>query len=193
MIVASIMEYPDVLQEVLIAAAFLNDRIPFLLPHGLELEARKAHHSFRHKMGDFVSYLRIYRAYMDARDKETFCDRFYLDYKGMEEIRNVTRQLGEIASEIGIPLTGEGSYDNYLCAVSKGLIHYVCRRDKETSYSSPPPTGSRSTPGRHVSGEAAVHRGGGDRSHLADVRPGRFASHRGASEKNLARSLRGRS
>jgi RNA helicase HrpA len=136
MIVASIMEYPDVLQEVLIAAAFLNDRIPFLLPHGLELEARKAHHSFRHKLGDFVSYLKIYRAYMDAPDKEAFCDRFYLDFKGMEEIRNVTRQLGEIASGIGMPLTGGGSYDNYLCAVSKGLIHYVCRREKETSYSS---------------------------------------------------------
>ncbi|KPJ87164.1 MAG: DEAD/DEAH box helicase, partial [Spirochaetes bacterium DG_61] len=63
MIVASLMEHHQVLDEVLIAAAFLNDRTPFLLPHGLELEARKAHHSFRHKLGDFVSYLNIYRAY----------------------------------------------------------------------------------------------------------------------------------
>jgi hypothetical protein len=54
----------------------------------------------------------------------------------MEEIRNVTRQMGEIVSGLGIPLTGGGSHDNYLCAVSKGLIHFVCRREKESSYSS---------------------------------------------------------
>ena len=65
MIVASIMEYPDVMEEVLIASAFLNDRAPFLLPHGFELEARKAHHSFRHKLGDFVSYLKIFRRLLE--------------------------------------------------------------------------------------------------------------------------------
>ena len=46
-IIAAIMEYPDVIEEVLIAASFLNGRAPFLLPHGFELEARKAHHSYQ--------------------------------------------------------------------------------------------------------------------------------------------------
>ena len=136
MIVAGIMESPQVLQEVLIGAAFLNDRVPFLLPHGFELEARKAHHTFRHKLGDFVSYLKLYRAYMDADDRESFCDRNYLDFKGMDEIRNVVKQLGEIVSELGVPLTGGGDLHHYLCALSKGLIHFVCRRDRGTSYSS---------------------------------------------------------
>jgi ATP-dependent helicase HrpA len=136
MIVAAVMEYPDVLEEVLIASAFLNDRAPFLLPHGFELEARKAHHSFRHKLGDFASYLKIFKAYSSAVDREEFCTTYYLDSKGMAEIYNVKRQLSEIVSEMGIPLTGGGDLSRYLCAVSKGLIQFVCKRTKKGSYSS---------------------------------------------------------
>jgi len=147
MIVASLMEHHQVLDEVLIAAAFLNDRTPFLLPHGLELEARKAHHSFRHKLGDFVSYLKIYRAYKRANNRMDFCDQYYLDYRGMEEIFNVKRQLGEICSDIGIPLIGGGDLSEYLVAVSKGLIQFVCKRTGKFQYSSLTAFGIKIHPG----------------------------------------------
>ncbi len=147
MIVASIMDYPEVLEEVLIAASFLNDRAPFLLPHGFELEARKAHHSFRHKMGDFLSYLKIYRAFDQERDKEGFCNRYYLDFKGMNEIYNVKRQLGEIVSSMGIPVKGGGEISRYLCSVSKGLVNFVCRRTKKMDYSSLTAYGIKIHPG----------------------------------------------
>jgi ATP-dependent helicase HrpA len=57
MIVEAIMKYPDVVEEVLIAAAFLSTQSPYILPPGEEMEARKAHHAFRDPAGDFVSYL----------------------------------------------------------------------------------------------------------------------------------------
>ncbi len=147
MIVAAIMEFPDVIEEVLVAASFLNDRAPFLLPHGFELEARKAHHSFQHKHGDFVSYLKIYRAYVSAKDKEEYCARNYLDYKGMLEIHNVKRQLAEIVSEIGIPIIQGGDLSHYLSAVSKGLIQYVCKRSTKGGYSSLTAYGIKIHPG----------------------------------------------
>ena len=147
MIVAAVMEYPDVLDEVLIAAAFLNDRAPFLLPQGLELEARKAHHSFRHKLGDFVSYLNIYRAFVKAADREDFCNQYYLDLKGMNEIYNVKRQLSEIVSGLGIPISGGGDLDHYLCAVSKGLVHFVCKRKGKSNYASLSAFGIKIHPG----------------------------------------------
>ena len=147
MIVAAIMDYPSVLEEVLVAAAFLNDRAPFLLPQGMELEARKAHHSFRHKLGDFVSYLKIYRAFVKAADREDFCNRYYLDLKGMNEIFNVKRQLSEIVSDQGIPLTGGGDLNYYLCAVSKGLVHFVCKRKGKSNYASLAAYGIKIHPG----------------------------------------------
>jgi RNA helicase HrpA len=147
MIVEAIMEYPDVLEEVLVAASFLNDRAPFLLPHGLELEARKAHHSFRHKLGDFVSYLKMYRSFEKAQDREQFCNQYYLDYKGMNEIYNVKRQLSEIVSELGMPITGGGDLSSYLCAVSTGLLHFVCKRTGKSQYASLAAYGIKIHPG----------------------------------------------
>jgi RNA helicase HrpA len=147
MIVEAIKEYPDVIEEVLVAASFLNDRAPFLLPHGLELEARKAHHSFRHKLGDFVSYLKIYRSFEKSEDREKFCDQYYLDYRGMNEIFNVKHQLSEIVSDMGVPITGGGSLDAYLCAVSKGLLHFVCKRTGKSNYASLAAYGIKIHPG----------------------------------------------
>jgi len=147
MIVASIMEYPDVLEEVLIAAAFLNGKPPFVLPHGEEFEARKAHHSFRHKLGDFVSYIKIFKAYEKAKDKAWFCNRYYLDTKAMEEIYNVKNQLAEIVSEIGIPVTGGGDYYNYLYCLARGLIQFVCKRDGRSTYRSLTAYGIKIHPG----------------------------------------------
>lgn len=147
MIVASILEYPDVLEEVLIAAAFINDRAPFLLPHGEEYEARKAHHHFRHKYGDFVSYTKIFRAFEKAEDKEEFCNDYYLDIKGMNEIYNVKNQLQEIVSKMGIPIQSGGDVSHYLKAIAKGLIQFVCRRTTGASYKSLTARGIKIHPG----------------------------------------------
>jgi HrpA-like RNA helicase len=126
MIVESIRNYPDVIRETVIAAAFLTTNTPFLLPEGEELAARKAHHRYRDDMGDFVSYLKLLRAYGDADDKQKFCERRYLDPRTMAEIWNVQEQLGEIVGDMGVPVVGGGSTADYLTAVSRGLIQFVC-------------------------------------------------------------------
>jgi ATP-dependent helicase HrpA len=127
-IVEAIHRYPRVLDEILTATAFLTTNSPLLLPQGQEMEARKAHHSFRHALGDFISYLNIYKAYSEARDRERFCNGFYLDKKVMDEILNVKQQLAEIVSEQRIPILSGGDYGDYLSAVARGHIQFVCVR-----------------------------------------------------------------
>jgi RNA helicase HrpA len=136
MIVEAIMRYPDVIEEVLIAAAFLSTQSPYLLPAGEELEARRAHHAFRDPAGDFVSYIRVLRAYEASRRKDEFCERSYLDERAMREILNVKSQLEEIVSSLGVPIGKGGSVEHYLCAVSRGLIQFVCMRSGRDTYSS---------------------------------------------------------
>jgi len=60
-IVEAIMRRPDVVEETIIAAAFLSTQSPYVLPPGEETDARRAHHAFRDEHGDFVSYLKIFR------------------------------------------------------------------------------------------------------------------------------------
>ncbi|MCL2558723.1 MAG: ATP-dependent RNA helicase, partial [Treponema sp.] len=138
-IVEAILRYPNSIRETIIAAAFLSTQNPYVLPPGEETDARKAHHRFRDERGDFVSYLRLFRAYCEAPHRARFCERNYLDERAMAEIVNVTAQLQEIVSELKIPVLEGGAIDDYLCCIARGMIQFVCARDGEgrnTSYRS---------------------------------------------------------
>jgi RNA helicase HrpA len=126
MIVEAVYHYPEVLREVTIAATFLSTDSPFLLPQGEEIEARRAHHTFRDPDGDFVSYLKIFDAFVQSREKETFCRKSYLDMKTLLELVNIQGQMEDILARLGIPVGAGGSHESYLCAVAKGLIQFVC-------------------------------------------------------------------
>jgi RNA helicase HrpA len=135
-IVEAILGYPDVTEETIIAAAFLSTQSPYILPPGEETDARRAHHGFRDPNGDFVSYLKLFRAYKNAADKARFCEKSYLDERAMAEIANVAEQLELIVSEIGVPILSGGSVEDYLSAVSRGLIQFVCVREGRELYRS---------------------------------------------------------
>jgi RNA helicase HrpA len=135
-LVEAIRSFPEVTEECIVATAFLTSNTPFLLPQGEEIEARRAHHSFRDKHGDFVSYLRLYAGYRSAKRKEEFCERHYLDSRVTGEIHNIKQQLEQIVSDMGVPISHGGSVADYLTALSKGLIQFVCRRSGRDTYRS---------------------------------------------------------
>ncbi|MFP4384282.1 MAG: oligonucleotide/oligosaccharide-binding fold domain-containing protein [Spirochaetia bacterium] len=136
MIVAAIRTFPGVIREVITATSFLTAHTPFILPQGEEVAARKAHHSFRDDHGDFVSYLKLLKAYKPAKDKDRFCETYYLDRQTMDEIANIETQLSEIVSEMNIPLQEGGPVSDFLCACAKGLIQFVCARSGKWAYRS---------------------------------------------------------
>jgi len=136
MLVESMMKYPEVLQEIIIAAAFLSTQSPFVLPPGEEMDARRAHHAFRDIQGDFVSYIKLYRSYEQMQNQTRFCANNYLDEKVMKEITNIKQQLEEEVSALGFPVTGGGTMDDYLCCVAAGMIQFVCIREGKESYRS---------------------------------------------------------
>jgi RNA helicase HrpA len=135
-IVEAILKYPEVLRETLIAAAFLSTQSPYLLPPGEETDARQAHHGFRDPGGDFVSYLKLFRSYSESTNKQRFCEKNYLDERAMAEIANVTEQLGQIVSDLKIPVLSGGPVEDYLCCVARGLIQFVCVREGRELYRS---------------------------------------------------------
>jgi HrpA-like RNA helicase len=144
-ITEAIMRYPDVIRETVIAAAFLSTQSPYILPPGEEVDARQAHHRFRDNNGDFVSYLKLFKAYNDSTNKINFCEKNYLDERAMAEIVNVTEQLEEIIASLKIPvhqrtqMLSGNEIDDYLYCIGRGMIQFVCIRDgkgKNSSYRS---------------------------------------------------------
>ena len=136
MIVEAVLYYPESIEDVLIAAGFLSARSPFLFPDGHELEARKAHAAFRDPLGDFMSFLKVYRQYMQAENQKKFCDRFYLDERIMAEIANIKEQLELIVSDMGVPILSGGKPADYLTAVARGMIQFVCAAQGRDVYRS---------------------------------------------------------
>ena len=128
-IVEAILHYPDVVQETLIATAFLSTQSPYILPPGEETDARKAHHRFRDDHGDFVSYLRLFIAYNESTNRLSFCERNYLDERAMAEIVNVTAQLEEITANLKIPVLSGGTTGDYLTCIGRGMIQFVCMKE----------------------------------------------------------------
>ena len=141
-IVEAILKYPAVIKETIIAAAFLSTQSPYILPSGEEIDARRAHHRFRDEDGDFVSYIKLFKLYLESGVKQKFCEKNYLDERAMAEIVNVVGQLEEIVSGLKIPIHSGSLLDSasvredYLCAVARGLIQFVCVRDGRELYRS---------------------------------------------------------
>jgi HrpA-like RNA helicase len=108
-IVESLLHYPDVLQQVLVAVAFLSSKTPFLFPPGEEDLARAAQRSFADKTyGDFVhlpACVRTVREERNPGEKAKVRKTYYLDFQSMQEIVHITEQLGDICGEIGFPLS----------------------------------------------------------------------------------------
>ena len=136
-IVEAIHRYPEVLEETLIATAFLSVPSPFVMPEGHEMEARHAHHGFRHPLGDLVAYLTLFTSFRDSDDRDRFCSRNYLEPRTMHEILNIKEQLEEIVNGLGVPIGSGGSLSHYLCAVARGLIQFVCVAAGPGRYRSP--------------------------------------------------------
>ncbi len=135
-IVEAIMHYPNLVEEVLIAAAFLSARSPFIFIDGEEIESRKAHSLFNEPMGDFASFLKVFGMYGQASDKEKFCKIHYLDERIMAEITNIKEQLELIVSDMGVPILSGGKIENYLKCVATGMIQFVCAAQGKDSYRS---------------------------------------------------------
>ncbi|CEM62499.1 ATP-dependent RNA helicase [Treponema phagedenis] len=136
MIVEAIIHYPESVDDVIVATAFLSARSPFIFPDGKELHARRAHASFDEPMGDFASFLKIYRLYVQAKDKKRFCEISYLDERVMAEIANIKEQLELIVSDMGVPILSGGKIEDYLASIAQGMIQFVCVQHGKDSYRS---------------------------------------------------------
>lgn len=129
-VIESMDRYPTVMREVLINAAFLSTRQPFVRPLGEEEEAREAHARFADPMGDFISYVRMYDAFQASRDRERYCARNYLDLRMLTEIEDIIGQLSDIVRELGGEVKGGGPQEHVIRAITAGLAENLCRRSK---------------------------------------------------------------
>jgi len=138
-IVEAILNYPEVISNVLIAVSFLSTKSPYVLPPGEEVAARDVHQSMQDSIyGDFVAMLTLYNRYikLNRKERERFTKSHFLDIETMEEVIHIKEQLEELVSKEGVPITNGGTIKGYFLALASGLRQYVCKKVDRWSYKS---------------------------------------------------------
>jgi len=125
MVVESMERYRDVVDDVLVVAAFLSMRNPFLFPMGEEAEANRAHAALAHPWGDATTALTTYRRWGDAGNRKRFCEENYLDADLMRFAERAHGQLVEIAEGMGASAATGGDLAHVVRCLATGFADRV--------------------------------------------------------------------
>ncbi|KAL0265479.1 UNVERIFIED_CONTAM: hypothetical protein PYX00_010982 [Menopon gallinae] len=136
-IIEAMYRYPEALYNVTQGLAFLSTNSPFLFPYGEEIESRQAQKTFYHPKGDLIAYLKLFHSYIHSSSKQAFCEKYYLEYKTMQEIVNIQYQLQEIIAEKGFVINKVDNYYQYALCMGIGLKQNIARRVGRNLYASP--------------------------------------------------------
>ncbi len=132
MVVRAADETPEVLDEVLVLAAFLSSRRPWQFPIGEEQEARAAQERFADPRGDILTLLHLWQAYTDAgatddgeAKREIFCRRHYIDGGVLRFVEHAHDQLRDIAGKIGMEIGGGGRVEGVVAAFAAAFADHL--------------------------------------------------------------------
>ena len=95
-------------QPIMLIAAALSDRSPFLSPLGRRDEARAAHQIFHREQSDHCALLEAHRRWADERRQRgngaarKFCDRFFLSERTLQGMSDAAEQYRDQLVELGL-------------------------------------------------------------------------------------------
>lgn len=132
-LIEGIKNYQGILNNLVVVISFLSAKSPFLYPAGEEIESRNAQKKLSIKGGDFFSWINLFHKYNNAKDKEEFVKRYYLDIRTMKEIINIHNQLISMISEKdNVTVGNDYDYNQIIKCICAGLKQYICLRNKKS-------------------------------------------------------------
>jgi len=127
MVVEAADRFPQVVDEVLMVAAFMSAHSPFLYPQGEEAEARAMQRVLAHPLGDAMTAVNALSRFLASHHPEAFAREHYLDPDVMAFVRKAHRQLCDIAQNMGIVIQGGGDPTLVVRSVATGFAHQILR------------------------------------------------------------------
>lgn len=127
MVVEAADRFPQVVDEVLMVAAFMSAHSPFLYPQGEEAEARAMQRVLAHPLGDAMTAVTALSRYLAAHNPEGFAREHYLDPDVMAFVKKAHRQLKDIAEGLGMTIQSGGDPTLVVRSVATGYAHQILR------------------------------------------------------------------
>ena len=122
-------------EEVVTIVAILSGESILITPVAKREEALVARKKFSSSEGDYITYLKIFRAFKSASDQKGWCKQNYINFRQMKFAVEVRKQLMELCRKEGIPVQSAADQTELVRkAFAQGLFTNVARLTKEGTY-----------------------------------------------------------
>ncbi|KAI3928200.1 hypothetical protein MKW98_023801 [Papaver atlanticum] len=115
-------------EEVITVAAILSIQSIWVSVRGSQKELDEAKLRFAAAEGDHVTYLNVYKAYLQSGKSPQWCHKNFINYQAMKKVVETRGQLTRIAHRLGIALKScEKDTEVFRKAVTAGFFTNACR------------------------------------------------------------------
>eukprot|EP00747_Dinoflagellata_sp_TGD_P208420 gnl/TRDRNA2_/TRDRNA2_81907_c0_seq1.p1 gnl/TRDRNA2_/TRDRNA2_81907_c0~~gnl/TRDRNA2_/TRDRNA2_81907_c0_seq1.p1 ORF type:complete len:682 (+),score=117.63 gnl/TRDRNA2_/TRDRNA2_81907_c0_seq1:307-2046(+) len=124
--------------EVLAIIAILSVPTPFMRPRNAPKRADKAHQTFASGLGDHLSLMGAFSAFLAAESKSDFCWEYYLQERSMKQAESISKQLQGIVQRLHIEETaakkGKSLNDNVRKSLLEGFFMQCAHIEAGSKY-----------------------------------------------------------
>ncbi|XP_050287198.1 probable pre-mRNA-splicing factor ATP-dependent RNA helicase DEAH9 isoform X1 [Quercus robur] len=115
-------------EEILTVAAILSIQSIWVSGRGVQKELDEAKLRFAAAEGDHVTFLNVYKGFLQSGKSSQWCHKNHVNYQAMKKVIEIRGQLRRIAQRLGIVLKScEGDMKAVRKAVTAGFFANACR------------------------------------------------------------------
>ncbi|KAI4312228.1 hypothetical protein MLD38_037064 [Melastoma candidum] len=115
-------------EEILTISAVLSVQSIWVTGRGVRKEFDEAKMRFAAAEGDHVTFLNVYKGFLESGKSSNWCYKNYINYHAMKKVVEIREQLQRIAQRLGIDLKSfEGNLQAVRKAVTAGFFANACR------------------------------------------------------------------
>ncbi|XP_039125484.1 probable pre-mRNA-splicing factor ATP-dependent RNA helicase DEAH9 isoform X2 [Dioscorea cayenensis subsp. rotundata] len=117
-------------EEIIIIAAVLSMQSIWVSARGVQKEFDEAKLRFAAAEGDHVTYLNVYKGFIQSGKSSQWCYKNYINYHAMKKVVDIREQLSKLLKRFGMSLKSceRDTQDGYvlkLWIILDDLVHYV--------------------------------------------------------------------
>ncbi|KFK28520.1 hypothetical protein AALP_AA7G007300 [Arabis alpina] len=121
-------------EEIITIAAVLSIQSVWVIARGVQKEQDEAKLRFAAAEGDHVTFLNVYKGFLDSKKSSQWCYKNFLNYQSMKKVVEIRDQLKRIARRLGIALKScDGDMEAVRKAVTAGFFANACRLEPHSN------------------------------------------------------------
>nr|CAD7570303.1 unnamed protein product [Timema californicum] len=87
------------------------------------IKARVAHRMFEVEEGDLVTLLNVYQSFMKHGGTKEFCNKYFLNYRGLKRAQEIRQQMCQLLQKFDIPIVSSNGDTEKVCrCLTAGLF-----------------------------------------------------------------------